>query len=345
MQLAPLGGGFRPGTRILIEGSHEVPIEDDLEGLKPVIYVDHGFVQLGECSDEAIVSPTGSGDRLVDLWGFNNESPFFSANAVFHTPAGPCAIDPESAMRVNHWNRVLKLEAGRYVYWFDGQIYREIRIERLICQKADCVTLHRLHLREGLRSYHVNGFLALPRHNQRPVLSHLVALQPLLTLFGADARTLAAALTRYQISSVDDELNISEASSTSGQPTGDVSHPIYTSRRAIYQSKDEEYHGRNLWLGTHKVLPRTTRRNDDALRLGRYMVEKRSVQVGQRVRKKRNGHHDQSDQGAGKTRVLRKVQSKRITRRRANPSITKTKSRGPRQPRSAQNNQVTIKIE
>ncbi|MCJ1318796.1 hypothetical protein MMC15_004127 [Xylographa vitiligo] len=304
MQLVPLGGGFRPGTKVLIKGNYEVSIEDKLEGLKPVTYVNHGYVQLGECSDEAIVSSTRSRDRLVDLWGFNNENPFFSANTVFHTPAGPCAIDPESAMQVNHWNHVLKLEAGRYVYWFDGQIYREIRIERLICEKADCSTLHGLHLREGLRSYHANGFLvqdnhpeitsrtlaralqALPRQEQHRILPHLDVLKPLLALFSTDTRILAAALNKTPISIADDGSNISEISSTVGQWAGEVLHPIYMSQGADYQTKNEEHHGHNLWLGNYEVLPRSHRRDDDALRLGRYLVKNRSGQVRQRTRKK-----------------------------------------------------------
>ncbi|MCJ1474739.1 hypothetical protein MMC13_003399 [Lambiella insularis] len=363
-QLAPVGGGFRPGTKILTPGNSPIFIEDIFEGLEVVTYRGNGHEQIGVCSDEIITTPTRCGALSVDLWGFNDELPFFSANTVFNTPDGYCAIDPEAAMRANRWLRVLKLEAGRSVYFFNNQSYREVRIERVTNARANCQTLHGVHLREGLRSYHANGYLIqdnypeitahsiehalqmLPRQEQRNLLDHIDAMIPLLAMVGADTRRIVSTLEQQAFPWAHNE---------QGSAVGSHGQAMVPSTSQVGST-------------TTNPLPRS-RHNGIGLRMGRYMVRAERMRHETTLQVIGQGEHTGETwlgnylvSGSGKRRLAQRRKLKKKIRARgaentSDPQTTLPKRKsnrgrnGPRQGarrrqrKATVTNEVTIKTE
>lgn len=205
------GGCFKPGTRVLtLEGSK--PIESLIEG-DDVLTRGGVHKQWGKCSSEQVVHSTMSKSGRIQLFGFNGGSPFFSANHVFFTTTGLRALDPILAKTENPWLPVGRLQVGHSVVRTDdGNQYRPIQINNFSVEVAESPTIHGVHLREGLRSYHANGYLVhlnypeitiksisrllsgidpVVRHN---LLQHLSELQPLFERFGA--QTLMDAFER-----------------------------------------------------------------------------------------------------------------------------------------------------
>ena len=196
-----LGGCFRSGTKVLTRDSH-VAIEDANEGLE-VLTRAGDQPQYGICSDEVVYQESGT-EGLKTLWGINDEVPFFTANHVFHTTTGLRAIDPAGSRSENPWIDVGTLQAGHVLlHTRDGRSYDEVPIHRLTSVATTDNRVYGLHLREGLRTYHANGFLvnlnypeitiksigrALQQFSQPQRLSMLRAIheiKPLLDRFGA----------------------------------------------------------------------------------------------------------------------------------------------------------------
>ena len=77
----------------------------------------------------------------VDLYGFNDVPPFFTAGHVF-TKAGPKAVDPEATLRENPSTHVSKLSVGNVLFKLDdksgSQAYTEVRVASISSKSASC---------------------------------------------------------------------------------------------------------------------------------------------------------------------------------------------------------------
>jgi hypothetical protein len=148
-------GCFRPGTLVWLDGEQK-PIEELAESDQVLTRADtHEY---GYTSDERV--EIHSTEETTLLWGFNDDQPFFTANHVFMTTTGYRAIDPITALEENPWLNVGLLEAGHILLrTVDGVKYDNYVIDRVHCDDVPCKTVYNVHLREGLRSYHANGFL------------------------------------------------------------------------------------------------------------------------------------------------------------------------------------------
>lgn len=89
-------------------------------------------------------------------------APFFTAGHVFHTTTGRRAVDPNLAMKENPWLDVGRLSVGHVLYRISpgSSKYEEVPIESIHSQRMPEVEyVYGVHLREGRRRYHANGFL------------------------------------------------------------------------------------------------------------------------------------------------------------------------------------------
>lgn len=198
------GGCFRPGTKVLVTKHASVEIQNLREGQKVLSRAGENL-QYGTCSDEVVAVPTRHENRHALLFGFNESAPFFSANHVFYTTTGLRAIDPAGAKVDNPWLEVGPLQVGHHLlHTTDGSDYQRIPIRTITSEKADCDYIYGIHLREGLRSYHANGFLVHLNYPEITVksmsrvlasfdsiqrlklLANLRELSPLFKRFGAD---------------------------------------------------------------------------------------------------------------------------------------------------------------
>ncbi|KAL6885433.1 hypothetical protein GGI43DRAFT_388957 [Trichoderma evansii] len=211
-------GCFRPGTQVLTDGG-PINIEELREGTR--VLTSGGEVPAyGICSDEQVVQSVLIGPTLRrQLWGINEDQPFFTSQHVFHTTTGLRAVDPVKAKLENPWLEVGALMVGHsLIHTTDGKTYKPVEIKTLHHEVADCDTIHGVHLREGQRSYHANGYLVhlnypeitikslsklllqLDRKQRLHILSVAKELKPLFNRFGAT--TLLDAL-HQQISNAD----------------------------------------------------------------------------------------------------------------------------------------------
>ncbi|KAI9774398.1 MAG: hypothetical protein M1840_004292 [Geoglossum simile] len=155
-----LGGGgfgfgfcFAPGTQILGSDGRQVPIESITEGTTIVTSVDP--LQHGSTSAENLRIP-GPGKML---YGFNKEGTFFTSNHAFYVAPGLWrAIDPVAAREINPWLDVGRLQVGDRLLKAVENNYEEIEITSIESEPCKYDFLYNLHLREGLRSYHTNGY-------------------------------------------------------------------------------------------------------------------------------------------------------------------------------------------
>lgn len=194
-------GCFRQGTQVIV-GSGSKNIEELREG-DDVLTRGGDSPQWGECSDEAVVQPCVSGENRCRLYGFNGQQPFTSVSHVFHTTTGLRAIDPAGARKENPWLKVGRLRIGHQLIWTkDGSRYTPVTINTIESEEADCTHIYGVHLREGLRSYHANGYLVhlnypeitaqsissalscLSPSDQMAILRNFKELQPLFERFG-----------------------------------------------------------------------------------------------------------------------------------------------------------------
>ncbi|KAF5671405.1 hypothetical protein FHETE_4115 [Fusarium heterosporum] len=200
-----VSGCFKPGTKVLTDNG-EINIEDVREGIRVITRAAQSgsdSPQYGTCSDETVMQNLATDPGRARLWGFNDKQPFFSANHVFFTTTGLRAVDPVAALRENPWLEVGRLSVGHMLlHSSDGQGYQTVQIERLVSTEAGCLNIHGIHLREGLRSYHANGFLVflnypeitlksisrrlqyLDPHTRRAMLGKISELQPLFEPWG-----------------------------------------------------------------------------------------------------------------------------------------------------------------
>jgi hypothetical protein len=157
-------------------------------------------------SDEPVHHDIPEG--ATTLYGFNDKACFFTANHVFFTTTGLRAINPEAAMVDNAWLQVGRLEAGHVLLHIaNGLSYAHVTIRSISRARVACSRVYGVHLREGLRSYHVNGYLVhsnhpeitmksitralqtFPAEQREGLMENMKALRPLLTTLGAGAMT------------------------------------------------------------------------------------------------------------------------------------------------------------
>ena len=152
------GGCFISSTQILLANKKSVCIQD----LKPgdeVVTKDRGTAIQSEALDKWRFPE----DTLI--YGLNDEAPFFSGGHLFWTSEGWKAIEPEIAQEENPERKIAgKLSIGDIVFRIkqDDQdsLYDLIKIERIPQRKlGEDNYLYGLHLLDGHRSYHANGFL------------------------------------------------------------------------------------------------------------------------------------------------------------------------------------------
>jgi hypothetical protein len=94
----------------------------------------------------------------------DDEAPFFTAGHVFHTTTGLRAVDAELAMKENPWAEVGRLLPGHIVYRLAkfGGGYDQVPVIRINSrQMPEVMEVYGVHLREGRRSYHANGYLVM----------------------------------------------------------------------------------------------------------------------------------------------------------------------------------------
>ncbi|KAJ5527245.1 hypothetical protein N7513_011404 [Penicillium frequentans] len=152
-QVDEKGMCFAPGTSILTASVTLAieSIEADMEvvtSLQPLQY--------GRTSDEPTRSP---GDK-TRLYSFNDEESFFTASQMFVTTTGIRALDPLAARALNPSLDVGRLEVGHFLFKATEDGYQMVQIRRISLEACRFEFLYTLHLREGSRSCHVNGYFA-----------------------------------------------------------------------------------------------------------------------------------------------------------------------------------------
>ncbi|KAH8427634.1 uncharacterized protein LDX57_005345 [Aspergillus melleus] len=185
-------GCFVAGTKIAIHGG-TVPVENLSEGISVLTHADP--LTYGITSDEDVRTSLGP----------DGETPFFSPSHIFYTVAGPRALDPDSARLENPWQDVGRLEVGHILYRIseDGKGYEHVEVESIHTEPVQELQLYGVHLREGHRSYHANGYLVglnypeitrksitkllrtFPKHERIVLLNRIHELKPLFERFGA----------------------------------------------------------------------------------------------------------------------------------------------------------------
>ncbi|KAK1566174.1 uncharacterized protein LY79DRAFT_584964 [Colletotrichum navitas] len=156
----------------------------------------------GVVSGEIVRTPVRGGQ--ITLCAINDDPAFFTPNHPFVDKFGRVrAVDATAAHQENTWHEVGALKVGYVLlHTDDGRTYTEIPIQSLRLETVNCEFVHGVHLREGLRSYHANGYLVqmnypeitiktmanalrqIPPADQLRMLRHLEELQPLLARFG-----------------------------------------------------------------------------------------------------------------------------------------------------------------
>jgi len=157
-------GCFLDGTKITtLDG-------DGRMNSKRIETISHGDRILCADGRDGMVSEESSTpklDRETKVYGINDEVPFFIACHPLWTPTGWKALDPVVAQAENPWLIVSQLRRGDLVYRLrEGlqsvsckDMYEVIKIQRFNSKIVSNTKVYGIHLREGLRSYHANGFL------------------------------------------------------------------------------------------------------------------------------------------------------------------------------------------
>ena len=173
-------GCFRAGTLVLTKkGPRAIELlqENDrvLTRADPQEY--------GIRSDEEVFLKVPGNE--VTLHGFNGDECFFTASHVFHTTSGLRALNPEAARAENPWIQVGRLRAGHVlIRTTNGRTYTYVPISSIETERTTCNGVYGVHLREGLRSYHANGYLV---HLNYPEITMKTLVKLLLT-FGPEQR-------------------------------------------------------------------------------------------------------------------------------------------------------------
>ncbi|KAF9767549.1 hypothetical protein IL306_015278 [Fusarium sp. DS 682] len=147
-------GSFVPGTMVEVQG-YTKAIEHLYENDQVLTRAGES-PQYGLRSDEVVECPA---PRV--LYGFNDERPFFTPAQPFVTTTGIRAIDPNAALRANPWLEVGRLMPGHVVLRLDASKtnYERVAIRNIQANQSEGGNVYGLHLREGLRSFHANGYL------------------------------------------------------------------------------------------------------------------------------------------------------------------------------------------
>ncbi|KAL6822001.1 hypothetical protein J3E69DRAFT_368161 [Trichoderma sp. SZMC 28015] len=168
---------FVAGTQIITRSGNrsiELLAEND------IVLTRGSSNEWGIVSDEKVVTPM---ENPV-LYGFNGGETFFTAGHVFHTTTGLRAIDPIRATRENPWMQPGRLLIGHTLLWWNAESnqYELVVIDSLHCeQRPDVTEVYGVHLREGLRSYHANGYLVAvnyPEITIKSIARILASLSP-----------------------------------------------------------------------------------------------------------------------------------------------------------------------
>ncbi|KAF2729658.1 hypothetical protein EJ04DRAFT_555937 [Polyplosphaeria fusca] len=152
---SPFGSCFVAGTQILTRSGAK-NIEDLAE--HDWVLTRGEFDEWGLVSDEKVVVPV----EMPIIHGFNDEKPFFTAGHVFFTTTGLRALNPTLAMQENPWADVGRLAVGHIVLRLNTvtKKYEQIAIRSMSTETMMSVKhVYGIHLREGRRSYHANGYL------------------------------------------------------------------------------------------------------------------------------------------------------------------------------------------
>lgn len=146
-------GCFMAGTKVETS-SGSMAIEDLAEG-DQVLTRANGEKQWGTRSDEVVENPSPD-----ILYGFNGEAPFFTASHPFFTTTGLRSIDPETARKENPWLNVGQLKPGHILFRLNAEKeYEREVVDSINSSRSNVTSVYGVHLREGLRSYHANGYL------------------------------------------------------------------------------------------------------------------------------------------------------------------------------------------
>ncbi|MCJ1388432.1 hypothetical protein MMC18_001279 [Xylographa bjoerkii] len=148
------GSCFVAGTKVTLENG-SIAIEKLEEGMRVLTNGDPK--SYGVVSDEDVVAPM----TVPLLVGINDEPAFFTPGHVFHTTSGLRAVEPKSARNENPWLNVGKLGKGHVLKRLrqDGKSYEHVEIKSLRVETTKATEAYGVHLREGQRSYHANGYL------------------------------------------------------------------------------------------------------------------------------------------------------------------------------------------
>ncbi|RSL50187.1 hypothetical protein CEP54_012058 [Fusarium duplospermum] len=150
----PIMGCFFAGPRVETSSGPKA-IEYLAKGDQVLTRAD-GAKQWGTRSDEIVENPAPN-----YLFGFNTEEPFFTAGHAFHDTTGLRSFDPGASRRENPWLEVGRLEPGHVLFRLnaDKTEYELETINSIIVSRSKVTSVYGVHLREGLRSYHANGYL------------------------------------------------------------------------------------------------------------------------------------------------------------------------------------------
>lgn len=190
---------FVAGTQVATE-TGSIAIERISEGTRILTGV--GPNTYGVASDEDVVVPF----QTALLCGINGSKPFFTAGHVFHTASGLKAVNPNAARLENPWLEVGRLGPGHILYRLsaDGKGYDQIEVKTINRELVEGGHVYGVHLREGHRRYHADGYLVavnypeitvksiakmlltFPKHQRTALLYHINELKPLFAKFGAE---------------------------------------------------------------------------------------------------------------------------------------------------------------
>ena len=196
---------FIAGTQVRTE-SGSLPIELLKEGDRICTRVEPKQWGLRSC--ELVKSPAPS-----LIYGFNGDPAFFTAGHVFHTTTGLRALRPDIAYAENPWIECGQLSTGNQLLRIGSDNkYEPVLIRSIDSEPTTQEYVYGVHLREGLRSYHANGYLvalnypeitvsmiakrlmALSPAARLSILQTMKELQPILQRFGAS--TILETLSR-----------------------------------------------------------------------------------------------------------------------------------------------------
>ncbi|RMJ13445.1 hypothetical protein CDV36_006873 [Fusarium kuroshium] len=126
------------------------------------------------------------------------------AGHPFYTTTGLRAIDPETDRQENPWLEVGQLKPGHVLFRLNAEKEYELEtIKPINSSRSDVSSVYGVHLREGFRSYHANGYLVainypeitavsitrqlktFPPAERAAMIQSIGVLKPLFERFGA----------------------------------------------------------------------------------------------------------------------------------------------------------------